>query len=80
MAMREAGTLSLLDALDYLELLAEVKPEKLEPAAVRVSPSRRRRRSAAARPREGVEVVTTESQLWMCAGEGDAFEIPAAGS
>ena len=35
--MREAGKLSLIDALDYLLLLAEVKlaevkPEKLEPA------------------------------------------------
>ena len=35
LAFREMGTPSLLVALDYLELLAEVKPEKLEPAAVR---------------------------------------------
>jgi hypothetical protein len=35
MAMRELGTPSLLDALDYLDLLAEVKPEKLERAALR---------------------------------------------
>jgi hypothetical protein len=35
LAMREMGTPSLLDALDYLELLAAVKPEKLERAAVR---------------------------------------------
>jgi hypothetical protein len=34
-AIREMGTISLLDALDYLDLLAEVKPEKLERAAVR---------------------------------------------
>ncbi len=33
MAMRELGTPSLIDALDYLDLLAEVKPEKLEQAA-----------------------------------------------
>jgi hypothetical protein len=32
MAMRELGTPSLLDALDYLDLLAEVKPERLERA------------------------------------------------
>jgi hypothetical protein len=32
-AMRELGTPSLIDALDYLDLLAEVKPEKLEQAA-----------------------------------------------
>ena len=35
LALREMGTSSLLVALDYLELLADVKPEKLEPAAVR---------------------------------------------
>ncbi len=28
MAMREMGDVSLLDALDYLALLAEVQPEK----------------------------------------------------
>jgi hypothetical protein len=35
MALREMGNPPLLDALNYLELLAEVKPEKLERAAVR---------------------------------------------
>ena len=35
MALREMRTLSLLDALDYLYLLADVKPEKLEQAALR---------------------------------------------
>jgi hypothetical protein len=34
-AMREIGNPSLLDALEYLDLLPEVKPEKLEPAALR---------------------------------------------
>lgn len=34
-ALREMGTPSLLDALDYLALLAETKPEKVEAAAVR---------------------------------------------
>jgi hypothetical protein len=34
-AMRELGTPSLLDALEYLDLLAEVKPERLERAALR---------------------------------------------
>ena len=33
--MRELGTLSLLDALDYLALVADLKPEKLERAAIR---------------------------------------------
>jgi hypothetical protein len=35
LALRELKTVSLLDALEYLDLLAEVRPEKLEPAAVR---------------------------------------------
>lgn len=35
LALREIGTPSLLDALDYLDLLADVKPEKLPAAAVR---------------------------------------------
>lgn len=35
MAIREMKTVSLVDALDYLDLLAEVKPEKLEQAALR---------------------------------------------
>jgi hypothetical protein len=34
-ALREIGTPSLLDALDYLDLLAETKPEKLPQAAIR---------------------------------------------
>jgi hypothetical protein len=34
-ALREMGTPSLIDALDYLALLADTKPEKLEAAAVR---------------------------------------------
>lgn len=35
MALREMGTPTLIDALDYLVLLAEMKPERLEAAAVR---------------------------------------------
>src|SRR5438105_359951 len=34
-ALREIGTPSLLDALDYLELLAETKVEKLQGASLR---------------------------------------------
>lgn len=34
-SLRELGTVSLEDALGYLELLAEQKPQKLERAAVR---------------------------------------------
>ena len=35
MSLRELGDPSLVDALEYLELLVEQKPEKLERAAVR---------------------------------------------
>jgi hypothetical protein len=35
MSLRELGSVSLEDALGYLDLLAEQKPEKLERAAVR---------------------------------------------
>jgi hypothetical protein len=35
MALREMGTVSLLEALDYLALLAELRPDRLEAAAVR---------------------------------------------
>jgi hypothetical protein len=35
LSIRELGQLSLLDALDYLELLADVRPAKLERAAIR---------------------------------------------
>lgn len=35
MSLRELGSASLEDALGYLDLLAEQKPEKLERAAVR---------------------------------------------
>jgi len=35
MAMRELGSVSLLDALDYLALLAELRPAKAGRAAVR---------------------------------------------
>jgi hypothetical protein len=66
------GTPSLLVALDYLELLAEVKPEKLEPAAVRWH----------GRLKVEAPLMTlAESQLALaalaslCAGEGDAVEI-----
>jgi hypothetical protein len=34
-ALRELRDVSLLDALDYLDLLAEQRPEKLEQAALR---------------------------------------------
>jgi hypothetical protein len=72
LALREMRTPSLLVALNYLDLLAEVKPEKLEPAAVRWH----------GRLEVEAPVMTlAESQLALaalaslCAGERDAIEI-----
>jgi hypothetical protein len=69
LAIREIGTLSLLDALLYLELLAEVRPEKLERAAVRWH---------GRLETESATLTLAESQLALaalaslCAGERDA--------
>ena len=72
MAIREMRNLSLVDALDYLDLLAEVKPEKLEQAALRWH----------GRLELEASVMTlAESQLALaalasvCAGERDAITI-----
>ncbi|MGZ6637136.1 MAG: hypothetical protein ACXVII_30015 [Solirubrobacteraceae bacterium] len=72
LALREMGTPSLLVALDYLELLAEVKPAKLEPAAVRWH---------GRLEVEAAAMTLAESQLALaalaslCAGEREAVEI-----
>ena len=72
MALREMGSVTLLEALDYLALLAELRPERAERAAVRWH------------GRLEVEaplLTLTESQLALsalaslCAGERDAVEI-----
>jgi hypothetical protein len=34
-ALRELGPVSLLDALDYLDLLADQRPDRFDPAAIR---------------------------------------------
>jgi hypothetical protein len=66
------GTPSLLDALDYLVLLAEVKPEKLQAAAVRFH---------GRLELEATTITLAESQLALgalaslCAGERDAIAI-----
>jgi hypothetical protein len=68
----ELGTPSLEDALSYLGLLAEVKPEKLERAAVRWH---------GRLETEGMFLSLAESQLALaalaslCAGERDAIDI-----
>src|SRR5437763_16576863 len=73
LAIREMGTLSLLDALGYLDLLAEVRPETLERAAVRWH---------GRLETESATLPLAESQLalaaiaTLCAGGRDAPTIP----
>jgi hypothetical protein len=72
LALREMRTASLLDVLDYLELLAVTKPQKLEAAAIRWH----------GRLELEANVITLEeSQLALaalaslCAGDREALEI-----
>jgi hypothetical protein len=71
-SLRELGTPSLEDALAYLDLLAERKPEKLERAAVRWH---------GRLETEATFLSLAESQLALaalaslCAGERDAIQI-----
>src|SRR5205085_1201079 len=73
MAIREMGGLaSLHEGLDYLDLLAEVKPEKLEQAALRWH---------GRLELEASMMTLAESQLALaalaslCAGEREAFDL-----
>jgi hypothetical protein len=71
-SLRELGTVSLEDALGYLDLLAEVKPEKLERAAVRWH---------GRLETESTFLTLAESQLALaalaslCAGERDTINV-----
>jgi hypothetical protein len=71
-SLRELGSVSLEDALGYLDLLAEQKPEKLERAAVRWH---------GRLETEATFLSLAESQLALaalaslCAGERDALEV-----
>ena len=71
-SLRELGQASLEDALAYLDLLAEQKPEKLERAAVRWHGRLRT---------EATFLSLAESQLALaalaslCAGEREAVEV-----
>lgn len=71
-SLRELGSPSLVDALAYLDLLAEQKPEKLERAAVRWH---------GRLETESAFLTLAESQLALsalaslAAGERDAIEI-----
>ena len=71
-SLRELGQVSLEDALSYLDLLAEQKPEKLERAAVRWH---------GRLETEATFLTLGESQLALaalaslCAGERDSVEV-----
>jgi hypothetical protein len=71
-SLRELGSVSLEDALGYLDLLAEQKPEKLERAAVRWH---------GRLETEATFLSLAESQLALaalaslCAGERDAIAV-----
>jgi hypothetical protein len=71
-SLRELGSVSLEDALAYLDLLAEQKPEKVERAAVRWH---------GRLETEATFLSLAESQLALaalaslCAGERDAIEV-----
>ena len=71
-ALRELRWVSLLDALDYLDLLAELRPTKLEQAAIRWH---------GRLELEAGILTLAESQLALaalaslCAGERDAIQI-----
>ncbi len=72
MSLRELGTVSLEEALRYLDLLAELKPEKLERAVVRWH---------GRLETEATLLSLAESQLALaalaslCAGERDAIHV-----
>ena len=72
LALREMGTPWLLVALDYLELLAEVKPEKLEPAAVRWHGRLELEASVMTLAESQIALAALAS---LCAGEREAIEI-----
>ena len=72
MALREIGKPSLLDALDYLGLLAHVKPEKLEPAAIRWHGRLELESSAISLADSQLALAALAS---LCAGERDALDL-----
>jgi hypothetical protein len=71
-ALHELGTVALDDALGYLDLLAEQKPEKLERAAVRWH-GRLETESTFLSLAESQLALTALASL--CAGERDAIEV-----
>jgi hypothetical protein len=73
MAIREMGGLaSLEDALDYLNLLAELKPEKLEQAALRWHGRLELEASIMGVAKSHLALAALAS---LCAGERNAIEL-----
>ena len=71
-AAKEMGGLSLIDALDYLVLLAELRPEKAQLAAIRWH---------GRLEREAATLTLVESRLALaaladlCAGSGESLPV-----
>ena len=72
MTLREMGNVGLLEALDYVVLLAELRPERVQPAAIRWH---------GRLELETVNLTLAESQLALaaldnlCAGDLEAASI-----
>jgi len=71
-SLPELGTPSLEDALSYLALLAEVKPEKLERAVVRWHG---RLETASTFLTLGESQLALAALASLCAGEPDAVDV-----
>jgi hypothetical protein len=71
-SLRELGSVSLEDALGYLDLLAEQKPEKLERAAVRWHGRLETEATFLSLAECHLALAALAS---LCAGERDAIEV-----
>ena len=72
LALREIGNPSLLDALDYLDLLAEVRPQKLEAAAIRWHGRLEIEASAITLAKSQLALAALSA---LCAGELEAIQL-----
>jgi hypothetical protein len=72
LAIREMGSLSLLDALDYLDLLSEAGSPKIARAAIRWHG---RLETEAAVLTLGESQLALSAVAALCAGERDALKI-----
>lgn len=72
MLMREMSSVTLLEALDYLTLLAELKPERAERAAVRWHGKLELEAPMLMLPDSQLALAALAS---LCTGEREAVEI-----